>query len=79
MLTKKFVKRVLAEGIVDTKKYRYHKTVHFGNLMIERLPIEALDTMDAIADDDWEIIGVLMNPGNRFEVYGDGKIMEVWL
>lgn len=47
-LKKAFLDRVIREGIVDTRNYRY---VYKGNI-IKRLPIKYLDTTAAI--DNWE-------------------------
>lgn len=52
-MTNQFLKRIINESVIDTKKYRY--TYNAGNGNIERLPIEKLDTTDSITD--WEIVG----------------------
>lgn len=49
-MTKKFIKKVQAKGIVDTKKYRYVERGQY----IKRLPLDYLDTTRAI--DGWEIV-----------------------
>jgi len=51
-MTNKFLRRVVDESIVDTRKYRY--TYNTGNGNIERLPLEKLNTTDSITD--WEIV-----------------------
>lgn len=52
-MTKQFLKRVVNESIVDTRKYRY--TYNTGNGNIERLPLEKLNTTGSITD--WEVVG----------------------
>ena len=49
-LKKAFLNRVIREGIVDTRNYRY---VCNGNI-IKRLPIKYLNTTAAI--DNWETV-----------------------
>lgn len=49
-LKKAFLNRVIREGIVDTRNYRY---VYKGNI-IKRLPIKYLDT--TISIDNWETV-----------------------
>lgn len=60
-MTKSFEKKVIHEGIVDTAKYRYIARERFGleriELRIYRLPIDLLDTTDAI--DGWELVKVV--------------------
>ncbi|MEO3123143.1 hypothetical protein [Mediterraneibacter gnavus] len=51
-MTKQFLKRVVNESIVDTRKYRY--TYNTGNGNIERLPLEKLNTTYALTD--WEVV-----------------------
>lgn len=51
-LKKAFLDKVIREGIVDTRNYRY---VCKGNI-IKRLPIKYLDTTTAI--DSWETVGI---------------------
>lgn len=52
-MTNKFLRRVVDESIIDTRKYRY--TYNAGNGNIERLPLEELNTTDSITD--WEVVG----------------------
>lgn len=52
-MTNKFLRRVVSESIIDTRKYRY--TYNTGNGNIERLPLEKLNTMGSITD--WEVVG----------------------
>lgn len=58
MLNDKFIRRVIVERIVDTRKYRYTTrekytgTHHY--IQIIRLPIKALGTTDAI--DGWKVV-----------------------
>lgn len=47
-----FLKRVVSESIVDTRKYRY--TYNAGNGNIERLQLNKLNTTEAISS--WEIV-----------------------
>lgn len=49
-MRKSFIEKVVREGIVDTKKYRYI----MRGAKIFRLPISCLDTTQAI--DGWEIV-----------------------
>lgn len=49
-ITKKFIKKVLHDRIVDTKQYRYRVNESTG--YIERIPIEYLDTTKAL--EGWE-------------------------
>lgn len=52
-MTRRLLERVIAESIIDTRKYRY--TYNTGNGNIKRLPLDKLDTTDALID--WEVIG----------------------
>lgn len=52
-MTKQFLKRVVNESIVDTRKYRY--IYNTGNGNIERLSLEKLNTTDSLTD--WEVVG----------------------
>ena len=60
-MTKDFINRVIREGIVDTKNFRYiRKDVTSATeqwMEIRRLPISALDTTAAI--DGWETVQVI--------------------
>lgn len=51
-MTKQFLKRVVNESIVDTRKYRY--TYNTGNGNIKRLPLEKLNTTYALTD--WKVV-----------------------
>lgn len=51
-MTNRFLRRVVSESIVDTRKYKY--TYNTGNGNIERLPLEKLNTTDSITD--WGIV-----------------------
>lgn len=57
-MTKAFMDKVIREGMVDTKAYRYNARVKYTAderiLQIKRLPISSLDTTDAI--DGWEVV-----------------------
>ncbi|MFR5022853.1 MAG: hypothetical protein ACLUCA_11295 [Mediterraneibacter gnavus] len=52
-MTNKFLRRVVDESIIDTRKYRY--TYNAGNGNIEWLPLEKLNTTDSITD--WKVVG----------------------
>lgn len=52
-MTNKFLRRVVDESIIDTRKYRY--IYNTGNGNIERLPLEKLNTTYALTD--WEVVG----------------------
>jgi len=52
-MTNQFLKRIISESAIDTKKYRY--TYNDGNGNIERLPLEKLNTTYALTD--WEVVG----------------------
>lgn len=52
-MTNRFLRRVVDESIIDTRKYRY--TYNAGNGNIERLPLEKLNTTGSITD--WEVVG----------------------
>lgn len=57
-MTKKFEKKIIRQGAVDTKKYRYiyYEDISQG-AQIKRLPLDALDTTAAI--DGWETVKVI--------------------
>lgn len=52
-MTNKFLRRVVDESIIDTRKYRY--TYNAGNGNIERLQLNKLNTTEAISS--WGIVG----------------------
>lgn len=52
-MTNRFLRRVVSESIIDTRKYRY--TYNAGNGNIERLPLEKLNTTGSITD--WKVVG----------------------
>lgn len=52
-MEKSFLKRVVNESIVDTRKHRY--VYNTGNGNIERLPLAKLNTTDSLKD--WETVG----------------------
>lgn len=60
-MTQKFIDKVIREGIVDTKIYRYiRKDMTNATeqwLEIRRLPITDLDTTNAI--DGWETVRII--------------------
>lgn len=51
-MTNRFLRRVVSESIIDTRKYRY--TYNAGNGNIERLQLNKLNTTEAISS--WEIV-----------------------
>lgn len=53
-MKKEFLNRVLHEGVVDTRKYRYIVGESGTDIVVRRLPIEDLDTTEAI--DGWETV-----------------------
>ena len=52
-MTNRFLRRVVSESIIDTRKYK--QVSNTGNGNIERLPLEKLNTTDSITD--WEVVG----------------------
>ena len=52
-MTNRFLRRVVSESIIDTRKYRY--TYNDGNGNIERLQLNKLNTTEAISS--WGIVG----------------------
>lgn len=52
-MTNRFLRRVVSESIVDTRKYRY--TYNAGNGNIERLQLNKSNTTEAISS--WGIVG----------------------
>ena len=53
----KFIDKVIREGIVDTKNYRYAYRVGKTRAVVERLPINQLDTTAAL--EPWEVVEVI--------------------
>ena len=56
-MTNKFIDKVIREGIVDTKNYRYVYRVDKTRAVVERLPIKKLDTTAAL--EPWEVVEVI--------------------
>ena len=56
-VSKKFIEKVIANGSVDTKSYRYIVKDLPDRQEVRRLPICQLDTTDAI--DGWETVWVI--------------------
>ena len=52
-MTNRFLRRVVSESIIDTRKYRY--TYNAGNGNIERLQLNKLNMTEAISS--WGIVG----------------------
>ena len=59
-MTYEFLKRVLREKIVDTRKYRYTLRETYLCYDIVRLPIEYLDTPKAY--EPWELVRSYVKP-----------------
>ena len=53
-MKKEFLNRILYEGVVDTRKYRYIANNPGASIVIRRLPIKDLDTTATI--DGWETV-----------------------
>ena len=53
----KFIDKVIREGVVDTKAYRYVYRVDKTRAVVERLPINQLDTTAAL--EPWEVVDVI--------------------
>lgn len=53
-MTSAFINRLLREGVVDTRKYRYVLDDNGHETTIKRLPVELLDTTGALTE--WEIV-----------------------
>ena len=60
-MKKEFIKRVIREEVVDTKKYRYViKWKYFGTCgIIKRIPLKCLGTTAVLDDDNWEFITMI--------------------
>ena len=56
-MKKEFVDKVIKNGVVDTKKYRYVYSVSAEKAEIRRIDINLLDTTGTI--DGWEIVKVV--------------------
>lgn len=56
-MKKIFENKVIRNGMVDTKKYRYILRTTINGATIERIPIEYLDTTMAI--NGWKIVKVI--------------------
>lgn len=56
-MTKNFEQKVIREGIVDTKAYRYIRKEYADRMEIQRIQISKLDTTDAL--DGWETVKVI--------------------
>lgn len=52
-----FIERVIREGIVDTKTYRYVYKCFADHAEIQRISISSLGTTDAI--NGWEVVKVI--------------------
>lgn len=60
-MKKEFIERVIREGIVDTRKYRYViKWRGYGTCgEIRRIPLKYLDTTKALDKDNWKLMLIL--------------------
>ena len=56
-MTKEFREKILKNGTVDTKNYRYHVAQYPEHCEIRRIQLEYLDTTAAI--DEWEIVEII--------------------
>lgn len=60
IVKKSFLDRVVREGLIDTRKYRYVAHVYpAGGIMVRRIPLAYLDTTAALDRKNWELVGVL--------------------
>lgn len=55
-MTKNFEQKVMSNGIIDTRNYRYIYVAGNDSACIKRLPLELLDTTAAI--DGWETVKI---------------------
>lgn len=55
-MKKSFRNRVVNEGIVDTRRYRYCYCVFATWACIKRIPVEMVGTTAALSDDNWEMV-----------------------
>lgn len=73
-MTKEFERKVIREGCVDTKKYRYVYESGTQGVYIRRIERKYLDTTAAI-DSDWEIVKDYTQPrglhtaSKSFDIY----------
>ena len=56
-MTKAFREKILKNGTVDTKNYRYHVAQYPDHCEIRRIRLEYLDTTAAI--DGWKIVEII--------------------
>ena len=56
-MTKTFREKILKNGTVDTKNYRYHVAQYPDHCEIRRIPLDYLNTTTAI--DEWEIVEII--------------------
>ena len=56
-MTKTFREKILKNGTVNTKNYRYHVAQYPEHCEIRRIQLEYLDTTAAI--DEWEIVEII--------------------
>ena len=56
-MTKAFIDKVIRNGIVDTANYRYAYRADKTRAVVERLPINQLDTTAAL--EQWEVVEVI--------------------
>lgn len=55
-MKKNFIEKVIRNGSVDTRNYRYIVKEFSDRLEVQRLPLSSLDTTDAI--NGWETVHV---------------------
>lgn len=59
-MTKKFIDRIFANHVIDTKKYRYKVGDHIADLgnsskpCIMRMPLKFVGTIKEFRNDSWE-------------------------
>lgn len=65
-MRKEFVKKVLADGRYDTKRYRYTAKPYLnGTVIVKRIRRDMLDTTAALTDasaanpDGWEVVAII--------------------
>lgn len=59
MMTKKFIKRVMHDGCVYTRRYCYVFREGTWRWWIERIDIDALGTTKVLDRDNWQTVTVL--------------------
>ena len=65
-MKKEFIDKVIKNGVVDTKKYRYIYSVSAEKAEIRRIAIDLLDTTATI--NSWEVVKVIDDGSNQFGI-----------